>query len=68
MRTFDIRGKGLCEPTVGTWYCAFTLAPDGTELSGALGEYVGDGEFYDDDSDVDLGPEMADAEFLVEQH
>lgn len=53
------------EPTVGRWYCGFEAdenyaearvgctGPDGKEgwRDGVIAEYVGDGRFYDDESE-----------------
>lgn len=49
------------EPTVGTWYCGFNYDKD--YCSGLIGMYVGNGEFYDGDDEVD----MRDYDYLVEQ-
>lgn len=56
------------KPTVGKWYCGFEIRVDDVdseyEMSGSLGRYESDGEFYDEsDNPVD----MHGYDFLVEQ-
>lgn len=51
-RVACINAKGeIVEPVVGQWFCDFDLDHDGKAQDGALVEYVGDGEFYEEGSD-----------------
>lgn len=37
------------EPEVGAWYCGFeTDLDDGPDRDGAIAQYVGEGQFYDE--------------------
>lgn len=71
---FEIRSGNFAEirePTVGKWYCAVEIVEDLDSTSGwgnspgVLAEYVGDGEFYDGDSDETQNMRYSD--YLVEQ-
>lgn len=58
------------EPTVGKWYCGFDSRTDFKtgekfELDGALGQYVGEGAFYDDAEDDEVI--LSGYDYLVEQ-
>lgn len=61
--TFDVRdGFGnQVELIEGKWYCGFD--EDGRDQG--LAEYVGEGQFYDDD--IDRSQEMRGYSYLVQQ-
>ena len=76
-RIYDIRSgdtKEEREPTVGKWYCAASLDFDYDEEDnkqervdyGVIAQYVGDGEFYDGDTDETRA--MLYADWLIEQN
>ena len=53
------------EPVVGRWYCAVTEYATGDVSMGCIGEYLGHGEFFDEDRDVTDA--MHEADYLQEQ-
>lgn len=59
--------QNVKEPTKGKWYAGFYYdAEIGAYLTGLIAEYVGCGEFYEEDDDgVEVN--MRGYEFLVEQ-
>lgn len=74
--TFTIKTEnGLVteEPIVGKWYAGFTTEQnydDGSsyELDGALAEYVGDGQFCDEDYQEAGDTDMTGYDYLILQH
>lgn len=71
----------LQEPTVGSWYCHFetktcTGNPDDEsqgwyECDGNLGQYIGEGEFVDEDGEpVEMTSDFTSSwnDYLVMQH
>lgn len=55
------------EPVVGRWYCAANIVgtADPYVDLGVLGEYIGNGEFDDEGTDVTFA--MRDCDYLQEQ-
>ncbi len=57
-------------PKLGTWYVGFTVKFEyGVAIHevSAIAQYVGAGKFINKDPDIDLGPLMRRADYLVEQ-
>lgn len=55
-------------PVEGKWYCAMNWNEGMAQYNGgSLAQYVGDGQFYDED-DTEHTREMRDADFIQEQH
>lgn len=54
------------EPEVGTWYCGFETVPEwGLDMDGAIAQYVGGGEFYDEGADSQT--DMRYYDYLIKQ-
>lgn len=61
----------LQEPLLGAWYCEFSTQRDAEtgeerDVDGALAQYVGKGEFYDEGEDTPMRMDRYD--YLVFQH
>lgn len=54
------------EPVVGAWYCAMHWDAQMQQYNGGvLAEYVGDGQFFDDDTEYTGA--MRDADYIQQQ-